>query len=340
MRTGAAPRAALGEHVSPALEPALRNWIRDTASLEPEEVRLMLIGFDLVVPDDYQMRYQEQMTAREARQAQLDETWDAARAAHAAKYGSEGGVSVPFMEHRPIVPAPVHPYAEFLARGTSTEILWDLVDGLLYRLCSEPDPAKPAWVNGLRRNGRQTKKIADSLNRLLVEARSVYEIAPDLRGLQRRIEATLAASLNGASGAADAAGYPAARLHLEKARGRLFGLHPDPSGAYDETVRAIEAVACPLFLPNAPKPTLGTVIAHLREAGPKYVYALTAQNGDVGNIGPVRDMMASVWKGHSDRHAGGPATVPVAREAAEAALTMAAALVTLLSRGAVRSGTP
>lgn len=46
-------------------------------------------------------------------------------------------------------------------------------------------------------------------------------------------------------------------------------------------------------------------------------------------------MMAAVWEGHSDRHAGGPGNVPVSREAAEAALTCASALVTLLSRGAV-----
>jgi hypothetical protein len=256
------------------------------------------------------------------------------------KYGSEDGLSVPFIEPRPAVPAPVHPNVEFLAGGTSTKMLWDLVDGLLYRLCSEPDPTKPAWRNGLRKNGKQTKKITDSLDRLLAEARSVYEIAPDLRGLQRRVEATLTASLNGASGAADAAGYTAARVHLEKARGRLFGLHPDPSGAYDETVRAVEAVACPLFLPNARTPTLGTVLKHLRDAGPKYIYVLTTQNGDAGDISPVRDMMASVWKGHSDRHAGGPAMVPVSREAAEAALTTAAAVVTLLSRGAVYSAAP
>ena len=301
----------------------------------------MLIGFDLVVPEDYQVRYEERMDARDARQAELDATWEAARAGHVAKYGSEDGyVSVPFMERRTVLAPPVHPCAEFLAYGTSTEILWDVVDGLLYRLCSEPDRAKPAWVNGLKKDVKRTMLITDSLDRLLSEARSVYEIAPDLRGLQRRVEATLAGSLNGASGAADAAGYPAARVHLEKARGRLFGLHPDPSGAYDETVRAIEAVACPLFLPNAPKPTLGTVLAHLRDAGPKYIYALTAQNGDAGSIGPVGDMMASVWKGHSDRHAGGPATVAVSQEAAEAALTMAAALVTLLSRGAVRSANP
>jgi hypothetical protein len=333
VRTGAAPRTALAEEISPALEPTLRGWIRETASLDPEEARLLLIRFDLVLPDAYRTRYQEQLQAREARQAELDAAWEAARAAHTAKYQSED-TSVPFMLPRSVAPAPTHPCVAFLSAGTSVRILWDVVDELLRRLCTEPDPAKPSWIPALGKGRRQTKKITESLSRLLAESRSVYEIAPDQRGLQRRVEATLAASISGASGTAEAAGYSAARVHLEKARGRLFGLHPDPSGAYDEAVRAIEAIACPLFLPNDQVPTLGKVLAHLRGSS-AYEFVVTGKGGAPGNTNAVVAMMASVWEGHSDRHAGGPRNAPVSREAAEAALTLAASLVTLLSRGAV-----
>lgn len=76
-------------------------------------------------------------------------------------------------------------------------------------------------------------------------------------------------------------GYSAARQHLEKSRGRLFGLHPDPSGAYDEVVRAVEAVACPLFLPNAQTPTLGTVLAHLRQSS-AYEFVVPGKHGAPG----------------------------------------------------------
>lgn len=108
VRTGAAPRTALAEEISPALEPTLRGWIRETASLDPEEARLLLIRFDLVLPDAYRTRYQEQLQACEARQAELDTEWEAARAAHAAKYESEDR-SVPFMLPRSVAPAPLHP---------------------------------------------------------------------------------------------------------------------------------------------------------------------------------------------------------------------------------------
>ncbi|MDX2547563.1 hypothetical protein ACOT81_38870 [Streptomyces sp. WI04-05B] len=333
VRTGAALRTALVEGISPALEPSLRGWIRETGSLDPEEARLLLIRFDLVLPDSYRARYQKQLADRNARQAELNTEWEAAKAAHAARGQSED-VLKPFMLHLPVVPLPTHPCVAFLAEGTSATILWDLVDELLRRLCTEPDPAKPAWVVGFTKGHRQTKKITESLGRLLAESLSVYEIAPDRRGLRRRVEATLAAAVSGAAGAAESAGYSAARQHLEKSRGRLFGLHPDPSGAYDEVVRAVEAVACPLFLPNAQTPTLGTVLAHLRQSS-TYEFVVPGKHGAPGSVDAVVAMMAAVWEGHSDRHAGGPGNVPVSREAAEAALTCASALVTLLSRGAV-----
>lgn len=249
---------------------------------------------------------QEQLRSREARQAELDIAWEAARAAHAAKHQSEDS-SVPFILPRSVAPAPTHPCVAFLSAGTSVRILWDVVDELLRRLCTEPDPTKPAWIPALGKGRRQTKRITESLGLLLAESWSVYEIAPDQRGLQRRMETTLAASISAASGTADAAGYSAARVHLEKARGRLFGLHPDPSGAYDEAVRANEAIVCPLFLPNDQMPTLGKILAHLRGSS-AYEFVVTGKGGAAGNTNAVVAMMASVWEGHSDRHAGGPET--------------------------------
>ncbi|WP_405775872.1 hypothetical protein [Streptomyces sp. NBC_01538] len=86
------------EGISPALEPSLRGWIRETGSLDPEEARLLLIRFDLVLPDSYRARYQKQLADRSARQAELNTEWEAAKAAHAAKGQSED-VLKPFMLH-------------------------------------------------------------------------------------------------------------------------------------------------------------------------------------------------------------------------------------------------
>jgi hypothetical protein len=167
-------------------------------------------------------------------------------------------------------------------------------------------------------------------------SRSVYEVSPDQRGLQRRMEAGLSDALVLASGAAESSGYLEARRHLERARDKLFAVHADPSGAYVDVIRAAEAVACPMFLPRDALPTLGKVRHHLQDAGPKYEYVLTDESGTRGTTAGVVAMLTDLWEGHSDRHAGGPREVPVSQEAAEAALSIASALVTLLSRRAVR----
>jgi hypothetical protein len=171
---------------------------------------------------------------------------------------------------------------------------------------------------------------------LLEESRSVYEISPDQRGLQRRMEVFLAESVDRASASAEIAGYPMARVHLARAQDRLFALHPDPSGVYVEVILAVEAVASPLFLPNDQLPTLGKVRDHLRAAGDKYEYALANKSGTPTSTDGVVAMLSDLWEGHSDRHAGGPRSVQVSEESALVAFTIAVALVTLFSNGAVR----
>jgi len=47
-------------------------------------------------------------------------------------------------------------------------------------------------------------------------------------------------------------------------------------------------------------------------------------------------MIALLWEGHRDRHAGGPTTALITQPAAEAAVHLAAVLVQWFSSGAVR----
>ena len=262
--------------------------------------------------------------------------WEAEQAARP----QDDSVSVlSSLERRPPhVPMPWDPHVLFLAYGTESEILWDVVDELLQVFCTEPLPpetnAAIAWFKGGQ--AKRTGRITGPLNRLLEESRSVYEITTDQRGLRRRMEASLGEGLQQASSVAGDAGYPAARLHLARCRDRLFALHPDPSGAYVEAILSVEAVACPMFPPREKLPTLGKVLAHLRNADRKYEYVLTDKSGTPGSTAGVAAMISDLWEGHSDRHAGGPLSVPVTQESAEAALTIATSLVTLFSKGAVR----
>jgi hypothetical protein len=326
------------EGVPAPLEPALRGWIWETISIDTDEAEHVMIRLDLVLPGPYWQRYEKELAQSEARQAELDAAWEARRAKRAAEPKPPGTAYTSSYEPREIAPAPPDPYAVFLADDTDTDILWDVVDDLLHALCIEPLPPGTPPLVVFRKRGatKRTKKITSSLRQLLEESRSVYEISPHQRGLQRRIDAVLAEAVDRAGLGADAAGYPQARKHLDRAHEKLFAMRPDPSSAYVEVILAIEAVACPIFLPGDQLPTLGRVRGQLKAQAEKYEYVLTDKSGTPGSIDSVIGMISSVWDGHSDRHEGGPLSVPVTQEAAVAAFSVAANLITLFSNGAVR----
>ena len=329
---------AAREGVPAFLEPALRSWIFETASLDPDEAEHALIRLGLVLPESYWQRYERELKAAEAEQARLDAQRKAKLDGRPKPQPGTTAYLVPSYEPRQFTPSPPDPHARFLAEGTAPAILLDVADDLLHALCTEPLPPGTPRLTAFRKypDVKRTKQITSPLRRLLEESRSVYEIRPDQRGLRRRIDVFLADAAERAGVIAEASGRPKAHAYLIRAQDRLFDLHPDPSGAYVDAIRAVEAVAIPLFLPNDQVPTLGKVRKHLSDAGGKYEYVIPDKTGAPGSTAGVVAMLTDLWDGHSDRHAGGPLSVPVIREAAEAAFTLAVSLVTLFSTGAVR----
>lgn len=324
----------LREGVPASVEPALRTWIFETAKLDEDEAEHALIRLNLVLPESYWERYRQEVAVYAAKQAELDAQWQAKQAT-ARKAGTSTAL-VPMNIN--LAPAPVNPHVRFLAHGAPAEILWYVADDLLRALCTEPLPADPPITTFARKFSalRRTKKITTSLRRLLDESRSVYEIAPDNRGLQRRIDMALAQQAEQAEGLAMEAGRPAARQHLAAARAKLFMLRPEPGAAYAEAIRAVEAVANPVLLPRQQYPTLSLARDHLRDAAAKYEFAIPGKNGAPGEVTLVVDMLTTLCGGHSDRHAGGPNNMPVTQESAEAAFGLAVTLVAWFAGGAVR----
>ncbi len=123
--------------------------------------------------------------------------------------------------------------------------------------------------------------------------------------------------------------------HLQVAWREMYGRNPDPSAAYREAVRAVEAAGTPIISPNNSRTTLGTMIRDFRAKPDKWDVPLgsTAEQGrDV-----LLKMMEGVWHGQSDRH-GTPdeeAPISVTPEEAEAALHAAITLVHLFWSGLV-----
>lgn len=115
-----------------------------------------------------------------------------------------------------------------------------------------------------------------------------------------------------------------AHNHLSAAWAKLMGRNPDPSGAYREAVRAVEAVAKPVISPNNDLATLGQMIAAMRDKADKWSTIL-------GTTDDVRAQMEAVWKGQLDRHGTDDEDVPlhVSQEEADAAFSTCLNLVRL-----------
>ena len=124
---------------------------------------------------------------------------------------------------------------------------------------------------------------------------------------------------------------------LRDAWQHTYGLHPDPTAAYRDAVRAVEEIACPLVLAQAGAnntATLGTVRKHLRDAPEKWQFTLLDKDG-IGSVEPLVAMLDRLWTGQVSRHGGGPISRDQTRAEAEAAVHLAATMVQLLAAGAL-----
>jgi len=121
-----------------------------------------------------------------------------------------------------------------------------------------------------------------------------------------------------------------AHAHMEAAWSKLTGRNPDPSGAYREAVRAVEAVAKPIILPASGRATLGQMIAAMKDKPDKWA-------ATIGTVDDVRSQMEAVWRGQLDRHGTDDETVPlnVSPAQADAAFSACLNLVRLFAGGHV-----
>jgi hypothetical protein len=166
---------------------------------------------------------------------------------------------------------------------------------------------------------------ARQLDGILREGGSAFAVSEDCSGLERRVDETLHATYDKAVESGASAAQKAAD-HLRAAFSEAYGIKPDPSAAYSRAIKAVEAVANPRFLPNAPEPTLGKVRSHLEQGGHKYEMVIADRTGAPANIDAVVAMVSLLWHGQRDRHEGGPTSAPVTQEAAETAVHTAALL--------------
>jgi hypothetical protein len=338
---------ALHQAVPASLEEALRDWIYNNASPLLDDGKRLMILLDLTLPANYKLDYANALAAYQQKLTEREKKIEAARAARETAEKADGqspSTAVTLYSREPSFPfpsPPPHPRPRFLAYGTPAGQLLDVVDGVLAVLPYKPaPPATNDPVLQLVRRARRAMRTKDQrevLQQLLDDGHMIYRVRPDGLGLERRVSPVAHAQAITAADAADQAGFPAASERLLAAWNAVYALKPDPSGAYRDAVRAVEAIANPLFLPAAPAPTLGQVIRHLETRGGDYEMVIANKSGQPADVNAILEMMRLLWEGHRDRHEGGPTTAPITPESAQAAVALAATLVHLLATGSIRT---
>ena len=194
------------------------------------------------------------------------------------------------------------------------ELLLDAVDFVLGSVVSDE------YTGG--------SKVAE-LEVHLRESRSSYTVGRDGDGryeLQDRQPMELTNLVEDATGATDRAAE-----HLRLAWSKAFARKPDPNGACDDAVKAIESAAKPVVSPKNSKATLGTMIADMRSKPSKW----TTDSEAEGDVDKVIAMMEMVWKGHF-RHGDDAKPIRVTPKGAEMIVQQAALLVHWFRSGRIR----
>ena len=227
---------------------------------------------------------------------------------HPGGYVNDGALralQLDFRLERPLGAGGIYPHNDLLSRMDADDAFaLDVLDWMVHnhKYFSE---------------GHQSEEWVEELGLLLNQGGSAWEVTTlDYMShqLTRRAVGPVVEVLE--QTATEAA---RAHKHLSDAWSKLMGRGPDPSGAYREAVRAVEAVAKPVILPNNDRATLGQMIAAMREKPEKW--AVT-----IGTVDDVRAQMETVWTGQLDRHGTDDETVPLNVSPAEADAAFSACL--------------
>jgi len=153
--------------------------------------------------------------------------------------------------------------------------------------------------------------------------------------LEKRVSPATAATMTAATAAPGNASE-----HLGKARRAAFGQEPDPSKAYWEAVKAVEAAAIAVVTPNDPLATLGKILAELRNNPQKFstVFTREASLGKGTMLTPLQVVIGLadlLWKNQTDKHGTSEQPVPITQEQGEVAVPIAVTLVEIF-RSAIK----
>jgi hypothetical protein len=173
-------------------------------------------------------------------------------------------------------------------------------------------------------NWSESNQEAQKLGDMLDSGRSAWRVTERPSGGWQLVRRSLGPVVEAISSLAG----PSQRAHLVAAWDALTRRHPDTSAAYREAVRAVEAAAKPVVLPNDSLATLGKMIAAIDAKPTKWHFVL-------GSPEDVSAMCKLLWTSQLDRHGTDDESVPlnVSYEQADAAVHLALTLVRYFAGG-------
>lgn len=173
----------------------------------------------------------------------------------------------------------------------------------------------------------------EDLDKMLHQAGSIYRVAFEpYPHLQQRVNATAQQVAEAAMARADTA----AQL-LADAWTQTFGVEPNPRDGYRQAVRAVEAAAIPVVLPNDQEAHLGRLIGHLKSTRDRWAVVLPGREDKVDPVDALIGMLELLWTSQYDRHVREGAPLHIEQPEAEAAMPLAACLVDWFQTGAIQT---
>lgn len=172
-----------------------------------------------------------------------------------------------------------------------------------------------------RRQPWEATDAIEKLDAILHLGGSAWRVGGDAEGRPTLVRRDLDAAKNAISALAEE--RPAALL--TEAWAKVATREPDPSGAYDKAVKAVEAAMHPVVSPRDRKATLGKMLGVLRDQ--------SGWTSTLGDVAVVVDMADTLWTNHyrhgtEDRYDHTPAE-------ADAAVHLAIPLVRYFTGGLV-----
>ncbi len=210
-----------------------------------------------------------------------------------------------------------------------TDSLYKMLGSLFSRLDVNED-LKLDVVDGLLQIGTPLTNNVRELDNILEQSGSKWKVATNegTPKLEERVDDSVIVAMDDlATQTGDASKY------MRLAWNEAFGRNPNPSSAYSNVVKAVEAATWGTVTPNNSRATLGTIIGELKNNPENYKISIK-EDSQYKGIKTITQDLSLIWRGQTDRHGTSNPVAPT-QEAAEQAIFSGLSTCQQFTRGLI-----